>query len=959
MQIAKPVASELLDVLGKLRADRHHRRWSSLYIALKNSCGKDRIDRLVKRIRLLQDEIQFRVVLNFQESLDAESIRTSSQFKDLDARLQESIRVILVGNQTLFDKLDNQTAVLRRRQEEFDEEHQRCKNSIVSAITELALPKSTGTYRLSSVPLAFPLDLVAAVHEKILGYLSFRSMSDREEDVADPYEKTFNWAFDDVAHKTNEWTKLADWLRHGNGCFWINGKAGSGKSTFMKHISKRKETREALQVWAGSNKLSLIPFFFWRSGVPLQRSQVGLLRSLLHAVLTQHKAIIPKVLPGIFNEVAEYQCRSDNGEQLPSHPHPPTEVELKLAFVRMMQELPDDTRLCIFIDGIDEYEGDSEEILGLLKSVAFPSVKFVLSSRPTQACRVSFGSCASLRLQDLTEHDIRHCVTGQLNGHGRMLKLQEVDPRGVQSLVDEIVDRSSGVFLWVTLVLTSLLRGLNNFDRLSDLRQRLEGLPTRLEDLYKHMFNIMEPTYRKQAYNYLQIVLNSSQVQSEQPLTVLQMSFADNECAQGAIYSNVGPLSDEEVASRVEETEGRITSRCCGLLETQGQAKNPRVTFLHHTVVDFLSQEDVWKDIVGSASECFLDTNIALLSSCLSLIKAFPISHYPVPDWRKEMPSWAKETSTEGRQREIWRWHHHRKMAKYFLVYCQLAESSSRGSQARYLDELARVLTSYMVATRTEFKGSTWETCWSSYLGLVDREEDFRDAEAPMILSAWYHLTLDLESRLSSTDRWTVWNKNPTLLSELISYQRFEAAHMDKRIMDHVRTVSCLLKNGANANIRLAKTTPWLRLLLGLQKRFWLPVKHEWEIVQSYFRVILEFVRYQAEPKAMLPGEIYRRKAKRMVLAANKRSVLAVIEDLREHFASEFERLGISFDSIEALAVEVMELLKQRGATSQRWPDSQPRVASKGLFYFPTRSRSQFTEYGEETFWYEDDVLVI
>ena len=167
-----------------------------------------------------------------------------------------------------------------------------------------------------------------------------------------------------------------------------------------------------------------------------------------------------------------------------------------------------------------------------------------------------------------------------------------------------------------------------------------------------------------------------------------------------------------------------------------------------------------------------------------------------------------------------------------------------------------------------------------------------------MILPAWYHLTHDLESRLSSTGRRTIWNENSTLLSELISYRRFEAACTDKCLIDHERTISCLLRHGANANIRTAKTTPWLRLLSGLQERFWSLMEGEWGIVQSYFRVMLMFVQYEAEPNAILSGEIYRRKAKRMVLAANKRSVLAVIEDLQEHFAREFERLWISFDSI-------------------------------------------------------------
>jgi hypothetical protein len=54
-----------------------------------------------------------------------------------------------------------------------------------------------------------------------------------------------------------------------------------------------------------------------------------------------------------------------------------------------------------------------------------------------------------------------------------MLQLKKEDPQNAPQFVTEIVDRTSGVFLWVKLVVRSLLDGLSNFDRISDLQASL------------------------------------------------------------------------------------------------------------------------------------------------------------------------------------------------------------------------------------------------------------------------------------------------------------------------------------------------------------------------------------------------------------------------------------------------------------------------------------------------------
>ena len=68
-----------------------------------------------------------------------------------------------------------------------------------------------------------------------------------------------------------------------------------------------------------------------------------------------------------------------------------------------------------------------------------------------------------------------------------------------------MVTKASGVFLWVVLVVRSLLRGLRNRDTIKDLRKRLEELPFGLAALYTHMLGHVEPLYKEQSSRAFQI----------------------------------------------------------------------------------------------------------------------------------------------------------------------------------------------------------------------------------------------------------------------------------------------------------------------------------------------------------------------------------------------------------------------------------------------------------------------
>jgi hypothetical protein len=93
------------------------------------------------------------------------------------------------------------------------------------------------------------------VKRTILEQLSYPHMTNRCEEIQEPHFKTFDWIFCGAEHSDLPWNNFAEWLRQDANIYWINGKAGSGKSTLMKHIYDSRHTTEYLREW-GHNSVT-------------------------------------------------------------------------------------------------------------------------------------------------------------------------------------------------------------------------------------------------------------------------------------------------------------------------------------------------------------------------------------------------------------------------------------------------------------------------------------------------------------------------------------------------------------------------------------------------------------------------------------------------------------------------------------------------------------------------------
>lgn len=97
-----------------------------------------------------------------------------------------------------------------------------------------------------------------------VGSLCFKSLKAPKNAIKPRHARTVDWVFNSPKSKLN------DWLRSEDRLYWTQGKAGSGKSTFMRFLVEDDRTRQVLKIWADRYHLFAACHFFWHSGTKMQ-----------------------------------------------------------------------------------------------------------------------------------------------------------------------------------------------------------------------------------------------------------------------------------------------------------------------------------------------------------------------------------------------------------------------------------------------------------------------------------------------------------------------------------------------------------------------------------------------------------------------------------------------------------------------------------------------------------------
>ncbi|RFU82132.1 vegetative incompatibility het-e-1 [Trichoderma arundinaceum] len=458
-----------------------------------------------------------------------------------------------------------------------------------------------------------------AVAQKVLSGLHYGAMTVRMESVAKAYSDTYEWIFERQVTMDGSNIKVyfSEWLTNREGIFWVSGKPGSGKSTLMKFLCDHHRTREALGDWAKNLNWVMSTHFFWSSGTLMQKSQEGLLRSLLYDVFKKSPQIIKIVCPQRWEA-----CKRGEGSL---EPWTLSELRQALTSLGTCHEL--EYKYCFFIDGLDEYEGDHSENIAMLHSLATsPHIKLCVSSRPWNVFEDAYGKSAErkLYLQDLTKQDIRHYVQKKLEEHSNWQILPSEQPL-YQTLLWKVTTKAQGVFLWVYLVVRSLHEGLRDGDSLHALERRTHELPADPEPFFKHMLNSVDSFYHVQMARTFQVAMNSTK-----PLPALIYSFLDEdyENQNFALHMPVKQMTFPDLQHRQEQLRRQLNGRCRGLLEIckisdEGEYTGHRVDFLHRTVGDFLRTKEM-SDFLADKAGSYGGINTLVFKCFIPLIKSIP-----------------------------------------------------------------------------------------------------------------------------------------------------------------------------------------------------------------------------------------------------------------------------------------------------------------------------------------------
>lgn len=292
--------------------------------------------------------------------------------------------------------------------------------------------------------------------DRLLDSLYFPEIHVRQEEIKEAHKETFHWIFDETGEALRPWTNFAEWLRAGQGTYFVLGKAGSGKSTLMNTIHQDERTANALKAWSGSLPLITPAFFFWKAGSELQKTSIGMLRALLHSIISS----LPSEanLLSILNSLNPHNMR-----QLPLW----TERRLVTSLIALVRDISSSFRLCIFVDGLDEFSGDETILLSLIEQLSqLPNNKLCVSSRPSLRIEEKLGS-AMLRLQDLTKIDIERHALSQLTVAASQAPRERRQQGWPRSTAETIVNRAEGVFLWAELAVKHQSEGVSKFRTIS------------------------------------------------------------------------------------------------------------------------------------------------------------------------------------------------------------------------------------------------------------------------------------------------------------------------------------------------------------------------------------------------------------------------------------------------------------------------------------------------------------
>lgn len=421
-------------------------------------------------------------------------------------------------------------------------------------------------------------DAVAKRRVKLLESLRFDQIDSRQLSITRQHGETCRWFLENRIYE--QWETRAILQGGGRNFLWIRGKPGAGKSTLMNYLLGEVQSRLHKQ----NRSHNLVSFFFNARGNNLEKSTIGMYRSLLLQLLERRpgmQRVLDQATPGFQNDMGM----------------------LKKLFERVAER---STTICL-IDALDECEvADIRKMVSWFDDITEAGIRISICFASRHYPHISIRTGLGVILEDQDEHgnDISSYINTKLDiGHSRQS----------EQIRREIREKASGVFMWVVLVV-EILNTEYGKGKITKLRERLKQIPGDLHQLF-HSILVRDDEDQDELLLCLQWVLFA-----KKPLTLHQLYLATN---SGSFLQDLVDCHSEEITA--DDMKRYVVSSSKGLANTTRLGgKSTTIHFIHESVRDFLLKGDGMSRVFPS-----LATNIsgfsheALRKCCQTYIQMY------------------------------------------------------------------------------------------------------------------------------------------------------------------------------------------------------------------------------------------------------------------------------------------------------------------------------------------------
>ncbi|KAJ5778584.1 hypothetical protein N7520_001830 [Penicillium odoratum] len=359
-----------------------------------------------------------------------------------------------------------------------------------------------------------------------------------------------------------------------------------------------------------------LDFFFTARGEMMQRTPLGMLRSLLNQIFDCDVTVRPQV-----REAYEQRCRQFGyGEGMWEWPQLVLEELLAGVILSSASRQP----VTVFIDALDETGVRSaQQLTAYFHRLIDRAAKRNAAVRICISCR-HYPIIASAQAMEIPVEQ-HNCKDIALYIKDVLTEI-EVDNNPSEDmremLMEQLIQQANGVFQWAHLIMPLARQRIFEGESYDDICCWLREVPAGLEEVYIYILkNVIEERNLEQSFSLFQWVCLA-----ERPLTVIEMRYAL--AARNAQITRA-PETWEKINGFIESDERmkrRIKVLSGGLVEVvpSGAAKET-VQVVHQSVNDFLRAKGlaVLSDNIGARSpalereQILLQCQANLYRSCL------------------------------------------------------------------------------------------------------------------------------------------------------------------------------------------------------------------------------------------------------------------------------------------------------------------------------------------------------